>query len=136
MAKDDQKDNQNDRARSIEDGAKDFLERNRAPQEIEADWNEWINRGGSEVWARPGLSRAERSIATISIMSVLRDEHTLRVHIEAGLANGLTRLQIGEVIMHTAVYAGTPQALRSMQVAYEVFEELDSIQANVVGTGD
>ncbi len=123
-------------ARSIEEGAADFLERNRAPQEIEKDWNEWINRGGQEVWARPALSRAERSIATISIMSVLRDEHTLRVHIEAGLANGLTRLQIGEVIMHSAVYAGTPQALRSMQIAHEVFEQLDLAQANVVGTGD
>ena len=124
------------KARSIEDGAKDFLEKNRAPREIEADWNEWINRGGSEVWARPALSRAERSIETIAIMSVLRDEHTLRVHIEAGLANGLSRLQIGEVIMHTAVYAGTPQALRSMQIAYEVFERLDSTRENVVGTGD
>ena len=122
--------------RSIEDGAKDFLAQNRAPAEIEADWNDWINRGGSEVWARPGLSRAERSIATISIMSVLRDEHTLRVHVEAGLANGLSRLQIGEVIMHSAVYAGVPQALRSMQIAYEVFEKLDRAEANVVGTGD
>lgn len=122
--------------RSIEEGAQDFLKQNRAPVEIEADWNDWINRGGSEVWGRPGLSRAERSIATISIMSVLRDEHTLRVHVEAGLANGLSRLQIGEVIMHTAVYAGVPQALRSMQIAYEVFEKLDRAQANVVGTGD
>ena len=122
--------------RSIEDGAKDFLAQNRAPAEIEADWNDWINRGGSEVWARPGLSRAERSIATISIMSFLRDEHTLRVHVEAGLANGLSRLQIGEVIMHSAVYAGVPQALRSMQIAYEVFEKLDRAQAEVVGTGD
>ena len=122
--------------RSIEEGAKDFLSQNRAPVEIEADWNDWINRGGSEVWARPGLSRAERSIATISIMSVLRDEHTLRVHVEAGLANGLSRLQVGEVIMHSAVYAGVPQALRSMQIAYEVFEKLDREDANVVGTGD
>ncbi len=122
--------------RSIEEGAQAFLAQNRAPVEIEADWNDWINRGGSEVWARPGLSRAERSIATISIMSVLRDEHTLRVHVEAGLANGLSRLQIGEVIMHSAVYAGVPQALRSMQIAYEVFEKLDRAQANVVGTGD
>jgi alkylhydroperoxidase/carboxymuconolactone decarboxylase family protein YurZ len=135
-AKRDVKGGEKGKARSIEDGAADFLAQNRAPREIEADWNEWINRGGSEVWARPALSRAERSIATISIMSVLRDEHTLRVHIEAGLANGLTRLQIGEVIMHSAVYAGTPQALRSMQVAYEVFERLDSSQAEVVGTGD
>ena len=103
--------------RSIESASQDFLARNRAPKEIEADWNDWIQRGGSEVWDRPGLTRAQRSIATISVMSVLRDEHTLRVHVEAGLANGLSRLEIGEVIMHTAVYAGVPQALRSMQVA-------------------
>jgi len=46
------------------------------------------------------------------------------------------RLQVGEVIMHSAVYAGVPQALRSMQIAYEVFEKLDREDANVVGTGD
>jgi alkylhydroperoxidase/carboxymuconolactone decarboxylase family protein YurZ len=124
-------------ARSIEDAAQDFLSRNRAPKEIESDWNAWINRGGSEVWDRPGLTRKQRSIATISVMSVLRDEHTLRVHVEAGLANGLSRLEIGEVIMHTAVYAGVPQALRSMQVAYEVFERLDSqAKSKVVESGD
>lgn len=123
--------------RSIESASQDFLARNRAPKEIEADWNDWIQRGGSEVWDRPGLTRAQRSIATISVMSVLRDEHTLRVHVEAGLANGLSRLEIGEVIMHTAVYAGVPQALRSMQVAYEVFERLDAeARSKVVESGD
>ena len=126
-------------ARTIEDAAQDFLSKNRAPREIEAEWNDWINRNGSEVWERPDLSRRERSIATISIMSVLRDEHTLRVHVEAGLANGLSRKEIGEVIMHTAVYAGVPQALRSMQIAFEVFEGLDASApsgAKVIGGGD
>ena len=122
--------------RSIEEAAEDFLAVNRAPREIEADWNSLIDRYGSEVWARPGLSRAERSLATLAIMSVLRDEHTLRVHVEAGLANGLSRQQIGEVIMHTAVYAGVPQALRSMQVAHEVFERLEEEGSTVVGRGD
>jgi alkylhydroperoxidase/carboxymuconolactone decarboxylase family protein YurZ len=136
MAKQDEKAKEGS-ARSIEEAAEDFLSRNRAPKEIEADWNTWINRGGSEVWDRPGLSRAQRSIATISVMSVLRDEHTLRVHVEAGLSNGLSRLEIGEVIMHTAVYAGVPQALRSMQVAYEVFEGLDARRrSTIVGSGD
>ena len=48
------------------------------------------------------------------------------MHIEAGLANGLSRLEVSEVIMHSAVYAGVPQALRSIQIAYEVFAGLDS----------
>ena len=69
-------------------------------------------------------------------MSVLRDEHTLRVHVEAGLANGLSRQEIAEVIMHSAVYAGVPQALRSMHIAREVFDELDAKASTVVGSGD
>lgn len=123
-------------ARSIEEAAQDFLARNPAPREIEADWNAWIDRNGSAVWDRPGLTRAQRSVATISIMSVLRDEHTLRVHVEAGLANGLSRQEISEVIMHTAVYAGVPQALRSMRIAREVFDRLDEQASSVVGSGD
>jgi len=123
-------------ARPIEEAAQDFLSKNRAPREIESDWNEWIDRNGSQVWDRPGLTRAQRSIATISIMSVLRDEHTLRVHVEAGLANGLSRQEIAEVIMHSAVYAGVPQALRSMHIAREVFDELDAKASTVVGSGD
>ena len=68
-------------------------------------------------------------------MSVLRDPHTLRVHVEAGLANGLSRQEIAEVIMHTAVYAGVPQALRSMRVAREVFDRLDE-DASVAARSD
>jgi len=113
-------------ARSIEEGAQSFLSENRAPVEIEADWTEWINKTGTAVWDRQGLSRAQRSIATISILSVTHQEGPLRVHVEAGLANGLSRLEISEVIMHSAVYAGVPQALRSMQIAYEVFAGLDA----------
>jgi alkylhydroperoxidase/carboxymuconolactone decarboxylase family protein YurZ len=122
------------KVRSIEEGAEDFLRTNRAPSEIEADWNDWITRSGSEVWARPGLSRAQRSLITISILSVLREPGPLRVHVEAGLANGLSRQEIAETIMHSAVYAGVPQALRSMQIAYEVFERLD--RAETIGRGD
>ena len=122
-------------ARSIEEGAQDFLAENPAPREIEADWNEWINGSGSAVWDRPGLTRAQRSLSTISVMSVLRDTHTLRVHVEAGLANGLSRQEIAEVIMHTAVYAGVPQALRSMRVAREVFDRLDE-EASVAARSD
>ena len=125
MSAKDPTENRDGNARSIERGADDFLATHRAPDEIEADWNDWITRSGSEVWDRPGLTRAQRSLATLAIMSVLRDEHTLRVHVEAGLANGLSRSEISELIMHTAVYAGVPQALRSMRVAREVFEALD-----------
>jgi alkylhydroperoxidase/carboxymuconolactone decarboxylase family protein YurZ len=112
--------------RSIEEGAEDFLRRNPAPREIEADWNRWATESGKLVWDRPGLTRAERSMITIAVLSVLGEEGPLRVHVEAGLANGLTRAQIAETIMHTAVYGGVPRALGGMSAARAVFDRLDA----------
>lgn len=111
---------------SIEAGGQRYLAEKRAPDEIEADWNDWVGRSAGEVWDRPGLTRAQRSIATLAILSVLREEGPVAVHVEAALANGLSRAEVCEVIMHTAVYAGVPQALRSMQIARDVFKRLDS----------
>ena len=113
------------RLRSIEEGGQAFLARNPAPAEIAVDWLAWVDETGTSVWDRPALTRAQRSLVTIAVLSVLREEAPLRVHVEAGLANGLTRVQIAETVMHTAVYAGVPQALRSMRVTNEVFAELD-----------
>ena len=112
--------------RSIEEGAQAFLTRNPARTEIGADWLAWVNQTGTAVWDRPQLTRAQRSLITIAVLSVLREEAPLRVHVEAGLANGLTRTQIAETVMHTAVYAGIPQALRAMRVTREVFDEVDA----------
>ncbi len=113
-------------ARSIEEGAQAFLARSPAPREIQEDWLAWVDATGTGVWDRPGLTRAQRSLVTIALLSALREEGPLRVHVEAGIANGLTREQIAEAIMHTAVYAGVPQALRGMRVAREVFDRLDA----------
>ena len=109
----------------IEQGAERFLSENAAPREIEADWLDWVTQTGTAVWDRPGLTRAERSLITIAMLSVLREDGPLGVHVEAGLANGLSREQICEVLMHSAVYAGVPQALRSMRVSRHVFDHLE-----------
>ena len=122
--------------RTIEAGGQRFLEHNPAPAEIAEDWLAWVDRTGTSVWDRPQLTRGQRSLVTIAMLSVLREEGPLRVHVEAGLANGLTRSEIAETIMHTAVYAGVPQALRSMRVAREVFDELDARAASTApGSG-
>ena len=112
--------------RSIEDGAQAFLTRNPAPAVIAREWLAWVDESGTAIGDRPELTRAQRSLVTIAVLSVLREEPPLRVHVEAGLANGLTREQIAETVMHTALYAGVPQALRGMRVAQEVFAELDA----------
>ncbi len=75
-----------------------------------------------DVWRRPGLSRAERSIVTLTALVALRQEEELAMHVRAALRNGLTAEQIREVLLHTAIYAGVPAANRAFAVASRVLE--------------
>jgi 3-oxoadipate enol-lactonase / 4-carboxymuconolactone decarboxylase len=89
-----------------------------------ADFQDFITRyAWAEVWARPQLTRAERSIATLASLVTGGHENELRMHIRAALRNGLTRTQIAEVIHHTALYAGLPAANGALAVMREVFAE-------------
>ena len=76
-----------------------------------------------EIWSRPGLSRAERSMITLTALVVLRQDEELAMHLRAALRNGLTPDQIGEVLLHTAVYAGVPASNRAFAIAREVLAE-------------
>jgi 3-oxoadipate enol-lactonase/4-carboxymuconolactone decarboxylase len=76
-----------------------------------------------EIWSRPGLSRAERSMITLTALVVLRQEDELAMHLRAALRNGLTPGQISEILLHTAVYAGVPAANRAFAVARQVLAE-------------
>ena len=58
-----------------------------------------------DIWSRPGLTRAERSIVTLTALAVLRQEEELAMHVAAALRNGLTPEQIQEVLLQVAVYA-------------------------------
>jgi alkylhydroperoxidase/carboxymuconolactone decarboxylase family protein YurZ len=60
---------------------------------------------------------------TLTALVVLRQEEELAMHLRAALRNGLTPDQIGEVLLHTAVYAGVPAANRALAIAREVLAE-------------
>jgi 4-carboxymuconolactone decarboxylase len=77
-----------------------------------------------DVWSRPGLTRAERSIVTLTALAALGREHELAMHVRAALRNGLTAEQIGEVLLQVAVYAGVPAANRAFAIAQEVLAGL------------
>jgi 4-carboxymuconolactone decarboxylase len=70
-----------------------------------------------EVWARPGLDRRTRSCITLALLAALRCEDELAMHVRAALRNGLDASEIGEVLLHTAVYAGVPAANAAFAVA-------------------
>jgi 4-carboxymuconolactone decarboxylase len=89
-----------------------------------ADFQGFITRyAWGEVWSRPGLSRAERSMITLTALVVLRQDEELAMHLRAALRNGLTPDQISEVLLHTAVYAGVPAANRAFAIAARVLAE-------------
>jgi 4-carboxymuconolactone decarboxylase len=77
-----------------------------------------------EIWSRPGLSRLERSIITLTALAALGRDHELGMHVKAALRNGLTPDQIAEVLLQVAVYAGVPAANRAFAIAQQVLREV------------
>jgi 4-carboxymuconolactone decarboxylase len=93
-----------------------------ATTELDADFQRYITTSAwGSLWTRDDrLDRRTRSCVTIALLTSLRAEHELAMHIRAGLRNGLTPAEITEVILHTAAYAGIPAANTAMAVAKDV----------------
>ncbi len=77
-----------------------------------------------KVWTRPELDRRTRSCITLAILTTLRAEHELALHVRAAITNGLTPTEIREVLLHTAVYAGIPAANTAISIAERTLAEL------------
>ena len=92
--------------------------------EFDKDFQSYItNNAWGEVWTRPGLTKRERSLLTISLMVALRHDDELELHLRATKNTGATIDDVKEVILHTAVYAGVPAANHAMKIAKRVFFE-------------
>ena len=76
-----------------------------------------------DVWERPELSKRDRSLMTIAMLTALYRTDQLRGHIGRGLDNGLTPTEIVEAITHATFYAGWPTGANGAQVAKQVFDE-------------
>ncbi len=69
------------------------------------------------MWARPGLDRRTRSCLTLALLTALRAESELPMHVHAAIRNGVTPEEIREVIIHAALYAGIPAANAALKIA-------------------
>ncbi len=76
-----------------------------------------------EVWSRPGIDRRMRSAITLAALVCVRAENELGMHVRAALGNGLSAEEIGEVLLHSAVYAGVPAANAAFGIATAVLRE-------------
>jgi 4-carboxymuconolactone decarboxylase len=91
-----------------------------------APFQDFITRvAWGDVWTRDGLDRRTRSCITLAVLTALGREGELALHVRAARRNGLTNEEIGEVLLHTAVYAGVPAANAAFQLAQRVLDELD-----------
>ncbi|ARJ04316.1 3-oxoadipate enol-lactonase [Cnuibacter physcomitrellae] len=91
-----------------------------------AAFQEFITRyAWGEVWDRPNLDRRARSVATLASLVTGGHHAEITMHVRAALRNGLTRDQITEVMLHTALYAGLPAANAALALARDVFASLD-----------
>jgi 4-carboxymuconolactone decarboxylase len=89
-----------------------------------APFQEYITGAAwADVWARPGLDRRTRSAITLAVLTALRAENELAMHVRAALRNGLSPEEIAEVLLHTASYAGVPAANAAFAIAQRTLDE-------------
>jgi len=97
-----------------------------ATTDFNREFQDFITRNAwGEIWTRPGLPRHTRSLLTLGMMVALNRGDEFRLHVRAAFNNGVTREQIKEVLLQTAVYCGVPAANTAFHAAAEVFREMD-----------
>jgi 4-carboxymuconolactone decarboxylase len=88
------------------------------------DWLDWlIATAFGELWSRPNLTLQERERITLSVLVVLVRDRELASHVAIASNLGISPIEIGETIMHLAVYAGFPAAVEGMRVAHQVLDQ-------------
>ncbi len=90
-------------------------------------FQEFITRyAWGEIWTRPGLPRHTRSLLTLAMTVALNREEEFKLHIRAALTNGVTREEIREVLLQSAIYCGLPAANNAFHWAESAFAAIDA----------
>jgi 4-carboxymuconolactone decarboxylase len=94
--------------------------------ELTAEFQDLITRyAWGEIWTRPGLDRRTRSCITLTALIAHGHMTEFELHVRAALRNGLTRDEIKEVVLQSAIYCGVPAANAAFAVAQRVLAEED-----------
>jgi len=94
--------------------------------ELNGEFQDLITRyAWGEIWTRPGLPRHTRSLMTICMMVALNREEELKLHLRAAANNAVSRDEIKEALLQTAIYCGVPAANSAFALAQKVFAEMD-----------
>jgi 4-carboxymuconolactone decarboxylase len=83
-----------------------------------------------DVWERPGLSKRDRSLITVTTLVALCRTEQMAFHMQRAIENGLTVDELIETIIHLAFYAGWPSAMSAIGTAKRLFEDEPSEQSD------
>ena len=94
---------------------------------LNEEFQNFITRSAwGDIWSRPVLDRHTRSMITIAMLIALNREAELKMHLNAAFNNGVTREELKELIMHSALYCGLPAANATLHLAQQVFDQRDA----------
>ncbi|WEK46336.1 MAG: carboxymuconolactone decarboxylase family protein [Candidatus Andeanibacterium colombiense] len=79
-----------------------------------------------ELWHRPHLDLKLRSMLTIAMLAAMGKPNQVKVHVKGALANGVSREEIREILLHAMTYGGLPAAVDGFAAAAEAFAEIDA----------
>jgi 4-carboxymuconolactone decarboxylase len=92
---------------------------------FDAPFQEFITEGAwGSVWARPELSRRERSLITLALLAALGQWDEVAIHVRATANTGASPAEVREAMLHVAVYAGVPAANHALKIVKETYREM------------
>jgi 4-carboxymuconolactone decarboxylase len=80
--------------------------------------------GWGAIWGRPGLDHKTRSLITVGMLIALNRRHEVALHVRGALNNGVSRLELQELLLHAGCYCGWPASVDAFRIVQEVFAEL------------
>ena len=107
-------------AEFVENAIKSADDFNRPLQELVTEYC-W-----GACWTRPGLTRKTRSMLNLAMLTALNRPHELKMHVKGALRNGVTKDEIREVLLQTAIYCGVPAGVDAFRTAKEAFAEMEA----------
>jgi 4-carboxymuconolactone decarboxylase len=90
--------------------------------EVDQAWDRYeVEYLWGSVWPRPGLTRQQRVLCTLTALMVVGRESPIAAYMRAAQNVGFTKAQIKELILQLTFYIGVGEAHALRAVAEEVF---------------
>ena len=77
-----------------------------------------------ETWTRPVLNRKTRSLVTLAMLVAMARPHEIAVHVRGAIANGVSKEELSELLLHSIIYCGIPKAVEGFRTAQTVLKDM------------